>query len=163
MDLVHIHLLLNHFPVIGMVLGLLLLIFAFLRRSNELKKVSLGIFVLLAMLAIPVYFTGEPAEKSVENLPGVSESIIEQHEEAALIALTGVIILGIVSLITLFLFRHNTQVSVWLMVLSLVISFITTGLMAFTANLGGQIRHTEIRSGATQAPIEDQAGTIEDD
>ena len=103
MDLVHVHLLLNHFPVIGLVLGLLLFIFAFVQRSNELKKVSLGIFVLLAILSIPVYFSGEPAEKSVENFPGVSESIIEQHEDAALVALSGLIILGIVSLIAILL------------------------------------------------------------
>ncbi|MCI0619138.1 hypothetical protein L0244_39720, partial [bacterium] len=137
MDLVHVHLLLNHFPVIGMVIGLLLFIFGFLRKSNELKKVSLGTFVLLGMLAIPVYFSGEPAEKSVENLPGVSDSIIEQHEDAALIALTGVIILGIVSLVALLLFKH-TPVPVWLTALTLVIAFITTALMGYTANLGGQ-------------------------
>ena len=161
MDLVHVHLLLNHFPVIGLVLGLLLFIFAFVQRSNELKKVSLGIFVLLAILSIPVYFSGEPAEKSVENFPGVSESIIEQHEDAALVALSGLIILGIVSLIAILLFKH-TRVSVWLAALSLVMAFITTLLMAYTANLGGQIRHTEIRSG-TAATIGDQPATIEDD
>jgi hypothetical protein len=32
---------------------------------------------------------------------------------------------------------------------------LVSGLMAYTANLGGQIRHTEIRSGA----VETQGGT----
>jgi hypothetical protein len=39
-----------------------------------------GGFVLTALLALPVYFTGEPAEKVVERLPGVTEPLIEEHE-----------------------------------------------------------------------------------
>lgn len=162
MDLVHVHLLLNHFPVIGMVLGLLFFIFAFLRKSNDLKKVSLGIFILLSILALPVYFSGEPAEKSVEHLPGVSDSIIERHEDAALSALTGVIILGIVSLMALLLFKHS-RLSFWLTSFSLLIAFVTTILMGFTANLGGQIRHTEIRSGASITTGDQQPATMQED
>ena len=37
----HLHLLLNHIPVIGVPLGLLLLAFAFLRRSEEWKRAAL--------------------------------------------------------------------------------------------------------------------------
>jgi hypothetical protein len=48
-----------------------------------LKRISLGIFIIVALLAIPAYLTGEPTEELVENLPGVSKSSIEQHEEAA--------------------------------------------------------------------------------
>jgi uncharacterized membrane protein len=161
MDFVHIHLLLNHFPVIGTVLGVLLFLFALVRKSSELKRISLGIFVLLAILAIPVYFSGEPAEESVENLPGVSDSIIERHENLAFIALISAIILGIVSLMALLASKH-VRVSVWLTSFSFGIAVITTILMGITANLGGQIRHTEIRSGALQT-IGDQAVDIEGD
>jgi hypothetical protein len=48
---------------------------------------SLGVFVFTALLALPVYFIGEPAEEVVEHLPGVAKSLIEKHENAALFAL----------------------------------------------------------------------------
>jgi hypothetical protein len=39
------------------------------------------------LIALPVYFTGEPADELVENLPGVAESLIDKHKYAALFAL----------------------------------------------------------------------------
>jgi asparagine N-glycosylation enzyme membrane subunit Stt3 len=60
MNWAHIHLSLNHLPVVGTFFGVLLLLLALLRKSEELKRVSLGVFVLTALLALPVYFTGEP-------------------------------------------------------------------------------------------------------
>ena len=83
MNPAHLHLMLNHIPVLGMAFGLALVSLALLRKSEELKRISLGFLIVIALLAIPAYLTGEPAEELVENLPGVSKSSIEQHEEAA--------------------------------------------------------------------------------
>jgi len=46
MNWAHVHLLLNHLPVVGTFFGVLLLLLALLRKSEELKRVSLGVFVL---------------------------------------------------------------------------------------------------------------------
>src|SRR5215470_15297757 len=86
MNWAHVHLMLTHLQVIGTIFGVLLLLLALLKKSEELKRVSLGIFVLTALLALPVYLTGEPAEKVAEHLPGVTEPLIERHENAALFA-----------------------------------------------------------------------------
>jgi hypothetical protein len=43
MSLTHMHLLLNHFPVIGSMIGIALLGFALVRKSSELAKASLGL------------------------------------------------------------------------------------------------------------------------
>jgi hypothetical protein len=80
MNWAYVHLALNHLPVIGAIFGVLLLLLALLRKSEELKRVSLGVFVITALLALPIYFTGEPAEEVVEHLPGVAEPLIERHE-----------------------------------------------------------------------------------
>ena len=74
MNPAHWHLTLNHIPVLGMAFGLPLVSLALLRKSEELKRISLGFLIVIALLAIPVYLTGEPAEELVENLPGVSKS-----------------------------------------------------------------------------------------
>lgn len=152
MNQAHIHLLLNHLPVVGTLFSVLLLAVALLRKNDELRKVSLGFVVLVALAAIPTYLTGEPAEKIVEHLPGVSEALIESHEEAALFSLIAVEVAGIASLAGLFIFRRRSLPNA-MFAAALAITLVAAGLMGWTANLGGQIRHTEIRSGFT-APAE---------
>jgi hypothetical protein len=147
MNLVHLHLILNHVPVFGVVFGLALLSFAAFRNSRELTRISLGLFVVIALATIPLYFTGEPSENAVENLPGVAKPIIEQHESAAAIAFGGAIALGVGGLAGLLLGRGQREVPRWVRSSVLCLALIAAGLMFWTANLGGQIRHSEIRRG----------------
>ena len=149
MNWAYLHLVLNHIPVIGTLLGCFLLVVAMFIKSAELKRVSLGLFILMAVLAIPVYFTGEPAEGVVEHLPGIAESVIEQHEDAALFALGAVGITGVVALVGFFLSRGSKSIPGWLVNTVLLLSLMTSGLMARTANLGGKIRHTEIQTASS--------------
>ena len=81
MTLVHLHLVLNHVPVVGTFVGIALLLVALARRSRELTLASFGVFVASAAVTVPVYLTGEPAEDRVERLAGVSGAVIERHEE----------------------------------------------------------------------------------
>lgn len=161
----HLHLLLNHVPVIGTFLGLLLLLVAFGRKSEELKKVTLGLFVLIALVAVPVYLTGEPAEEMVENFPGISEAMIDRHEDAALFSLIAVEVAGIIALAGLLLFRRKKGLGNLLAIVTLAFSVVTGGLLAWTSNLGGQVRHTEISSGlATESQTEaDKSGRARKD
>lgn len=158
MSAAHIHLLLNHIPLIGAAVAILLLAVGFVRNSDELKKTSLWIFVIAALVTIPVYLTGEPAEETVEHLPGVAASIVEQHERAALFSLIAIEVLGVVSLGGLFAYRRSAEVPKLFVVATLGVSIISVGLMIWTANLGGQIRHTEIRSGAFAGSTSTEAG-----
>jgi hypothetical protein len=144
----HLHLLINHIPVLGTFFGLALLAFGAWKRSDELRKVALGTFVIAALAAVVTYLTGEPAEDIVKGLPGVSRPLIGRHEDAAGIALGGAIALGVVALGGLIWFRGGKPIKNWFSTLALVGAILVTGLMAWTANLGGQVRHPEIRSGA---------------
>lgn len=148
MNLTHLHLALNHIPVLGTAFALALLVFGIWRKSNELKKTALLTFVVIAITAVPAYLTGEPAEDGVEGLPGVSEAIIKQHEEAAGIAFACIGVLGVIALLGLLALRHGKAVPAWFAGLMVIASLTVSGLMAWTANIGGQIRHTEIRVGA---------------
>lgn len=160
MDPAHAHLILNHIPVVGLGAAILLLLYAFVRSNDEMKKAALIGFVLLALAAIPVYLTGGEAEERVEHLPGVSEAIIEEHEEAATSSLIAIEILGALSLAGLVLTRGSRAVPRWLAVLSLGASIVVAGVMIRTANLGGQIRHTEIRSGYSE-PGQEAGGVVD--
>lgn len=148
MNWAHVHLMLNHLPVLGTIFGLLLLGWAVLRRNEALQRVALGTFVLSALAAVLVYLTGESAEELVEDLAGTAEQAIEPHEQAALVALIAVEALGALALTTLVLFRKR-GVPRPLVGAALVCALATAGWMAQTANLGGRIRHAELRSTAT--------------
>lgn len=153
MNWAHMHLMLNHVPVLGTVFGLVLLAWATIRRSDAVHRVALGTLVGVAILALPAYFTGEPAEEVAERAAGVAKAAIESHEAAAAIALVGVEIVGLLALAGLYRARRGATPSVALARAVLVAAVITGGLMAWTANLGGQIQHAEIRSGAPAAEL----------
>ena len=146
MTLVHLHLVLNHVPVVGTFVGIALLLVALARRSRELTLASLGVFVASAAVTVPVYLTGEPAEDRVERLAGVSGAVIERHEDAAVVGFAAVSVLGVVSLIGLVLAAWNKTAARAVVTVPLVLAVVAAGLLAWTANLGGQIRHPEIQS-----------------
>jgi len=137
--------LLNHLPVVGTICGLGLLIFALRRRSNDLKRAALGVLVISALTAIPTYLTGEPAEGPIKELIGNSKQFIEPHEEVAGIALGGILVLGAIALVGLVWFRGERLVPSWFAAAASIGSLVVAGLLGWTANLGGQIRHSEIR------------------
>ena len=148
MNWAHVHLLLNHVPVLGTVFGLGLLGYAIIRRSDTLKRAALNTFVAVALVALPVYFTGEPAEELVEDAAGVAQGTIDAHEDSALMSLIGVEVLGVVALAGLVISRRGRPVSPKITGVALVASLATAIAMAWTANLGGRIRHPEIGPGA---------------
>lgn len=145
MSIVHLHLLLNHFPVIGAILGALFLAVALLRRSSELAKISLAFLALVGAASVVVFLTGEPAQEALEKLPGFSERLVDQHEDVALFAtiVTGTI--GALALAAMILYRRRA-VPRWLSMLVLVCAVGSSAVMGYTAYLGGQIRHTELRA-----------------
>lgn len=163
MNWAHIHLVLNHAPVLGTVFGLVLFAYALARRDEGLKRIGLGVFVIVALVALPVFFTGEPAEGVVEGTAGISEPLIEAHESAALFALIGVELLGAVALAGLLFTRGRARpLSAPLARATVLVSLIAAALMARTANLGGKIHHTEIRAGAVP-PADGEAGEAENE
>jgi uncharacterized membrane protein len=141
----HVHLMINHIPVIGLMGILLLLIYALVRRSDEVKMVSFGALVLIALMTIAVFFTGQAAEDMVKKIPGVAESDIGRHEEAADVSLTCVEASGALALVGFILRRRRGSIPKWYVLAVLVVSIISAVIVLYTANLGGEIRHTEIR------------------
>jgi len=122
---------------------------AFLFRESVSIRFALWVSAALAVVAVAVYFTGGAAEEAVENLAGVTESAIDQHEEAAEVTTVAMSVLGALSLTALVFFR-NRPVPRWVAVSGLAGTVALSALMGWTANLGGQIRHTEIRGANLQ-------------
>lgn len=164
MNATHIHLLLNHFPIIGTLIGSLLLFWGIIKKQDSTKSLSAAILAVMAIIAIPVFLTGEPAEESVEKLPGVLEQSIHLHEEAAEIAIWLMEITGFFSLLAFFMAWRKQKTTNVIFTLVLVMSVISFAAMARTGYYGGQIRHTEISSGnSTEPQTEKGSGEKEKD
>ena len=155
MNAAHLHLILNHVPVLGTLIAVLLLVTALVEKSDDLRRAALALFVGVALLAVPVYMSGEPAEELVERLPGVTDQQLERHEDAALQALIAMGVVGCLSIGALAVTRRSPRGARSLTLATLVLGIVTSGLMARAALLGGQVRHTEIRAGAPGAPAAD--------
>jgi hypothetical protein len=152
MSATQVHLMMNHLPVLGSLLGLVLLGAGMARKSEELKRTSLLILLAAAVAALPVYLSGEPAEKHVQGLPGVGSRDLEKHKEVAQLALSVMLVVGGLSGSAFWLFRRGSAVPNGFVMGVMAAAILSCGLMAWTAHLGGQVRHTEIRPSSTGQP-----------
>jgi hypothetical protein len=154
MDLAHIHLLLNHFPTIGNIIGGGLFVLSLIAKSDDLKRASLVVLLGISLIAIPTYISGNGAQDAIKSLPGVSKSLIETHEGAALVALAFMEVTGAFAWLGLWQFRRLARVPNWNLAVILVLTLVTLGLMTRASNIGGEIRHPEIRAGQETAALE---------
>ncbi len=147
MNLAHIHLILNHIPVVGIPVALAFLVYGIYVKNQPSQGFALLVLSGLASVVFPVYFTGEPAEKVIEHLPGVAESFIEAHESAAMFSLVLTSMTGAAAFIALW-FQKDPKKSRLLNFGVMGIASLTVMSLLYTANLGGKVRHTELRSGS---------------
>lgn len=154
MNFAHIHLILNHIPVIGIPVALAFLVYGTYIKNQPSQRFALLVLIGLAAIVLPVYFTGEPAEEVIEHLPGVAESFIEAHEDAAMFSLVLTLITGAAAAIA-FWFQKDPKKGPLLNFVVMGVACLAVLSLLYTANLGGKVRHTELRSGSI---IESGAG-----
>ncbi len=152
MDWTHLHLALNHVPVLGTPFLIVLLLWSWARGQLVTQRFCLWLFVVLAAASVAIKFTGDFAAEKVGAQPGFDKVLIEQHEQAADQATTGVFFMGIAAVVALFVSRRGRPAPKWSLALLALLALVTFVLMARTANFGGHIRHPEIRSVVGQAP-----------
>ncbi|CAM3396140.1 hypothetical protein [Rhodothermus bifroesti] len=163
LDTAHLHLMVNHLPLFGVLLGLLVGLYGAWRREESIVRVALMLFVLAGLGAVAAYFTGHGAEEMVEAL-GRSHDAIEAHEEAGNLAVYLTIALAVLSLVMLV--RRRPIAPAWRTAL-FVVAVVTFGVVGYAANLGGRISHPEItntvqrEAGRALIPEADEVGDVE--
>jgi len=143
MSAAHLHLLINHLPIVGGLLALALLLLA-LWRPAHLASAAL-VLMLSGVGAGAALLTGEPAEEQVEHLPGVSEALIHEHEERAELAALLSVAAGLAAAGALATQRWSRLPGFALPAL-LALSSASAGAMVWTGASGGVIRHSELQS-----------------
>jgi uncharacterized membrane protein len=153
----HLHLLMNHVPTVGTLIGLGLLLLALMRRSDHLMRASLELFFLVALTSLPVYLTGLAAQEAISGLPDVSLPAIAAHHDGVLLAFVFVEVTGALAWLGLWQYRRLARLAGWVSPAILLLALVTVTLMAGAASVGGEIRHPEI---VTDEAAVRQAGWI---
>ena len=144
MNAPHLHLILNHVPTIGTAIALGLLLLSLLRRQEALRRVSLEVFYVLALLTLPAYLSGVATGLQLENLPDVSVEAIHKHHDGAVVAFALMLMTGLASWLGLWQWRRTSRPSGLNTGIVLVLALLTLTTMAGTATMGGEIRHPEM-------------------
>ena len=155
----HLHMVVNHFPIIGTILGLGILITGIILKNNTVKSTAYVLFVIAAIFAAFSMGTGEGAEELVEDMPSVGKQIIHEHEEMAEKLAIVLYALGVISLAGLFLnYKKNAKAQL-VSYVALIIAIAGVFFAQQTGTTGGEIRHTEIRANAVPTAGSEQNAT----
>lgn len=153
MNEAHLHLIVNHLPVFGFIFSFLLLVGGLIFKNKSIINASLVAFVVVGLLTLPAFFTGEGAEEVLLKIDPDAKSFIHYHEESAEVSLWLSIALGLISLVVLLINRKKDVKILYYLILLFCLAVIVS--LVNTNNLGGKIRHTEIRETQNIYELED--------
>ncbi len=152
----HLHLLVNHAPIFGSLFALLLLVVSYFTSADAFRRTAFVVLIGTAIAGVAADLSGDAAEDAIRGFPGVRREVIHAHEDMADKAYILADVLGVLALGALVRWRRR-PIPAGATVVAILATAFVGGAMAYTALLGGQIRHTEVRPGATKA----DATTIE--
>lgn len=149
----HLHMVVNHFPIIGIIFGFGILITGLFLKNKTLQNTSYVLFIVAAVFGALSMGTGEGAEELVEDMPDIGKHIIHEHEELAEKLAVLLYVLGALSIAGLYMNFINNKRSKLLSFLVLAIAAVGLFLVQKVGTSGGEIRHTEIRANADTGVI----------
>ena len=147
MNIAHIHIIINHLPIVGQFFSVLLLMLGFYYRDQEGVIISAALVMIISGFgALAAYFSGSPSVRQIAALPGVGHKYINIHFKRARIAT----ILSVIGALTAafcgsVVFSQGAPAPAYCFIIMFIIAAITSGFMIFTGNAGGHIRHQEVR------------------
>ena len=146
----HWHLVVNHFPIIGTLFGVGILISGLALKNNSIKNTAYLLFIVSAAFAYASMYSGEGAEEMVEDMPNIGKHIIHEHEEIAEKLAIVLYVLAAASIFGIYTHIKRKPQAKLVSYIALIISIIAVYFALQTGTSGGEIRHTEIRENSLQ-------------
>lgn len=144
MDWPHIHIAINHFPIILAIVGTVSALLGLLTGRRGFWLYGAASLTLAGITVIPTYFTGGPAEHALNRPWYVARGAIHAHESSALISMILIVVAGLASAVAWRrLVRYPREVSMpgWLRTIVLLSALAGSASIAYTSWLGGEIIH----------------------
>lgn len=148
MTAAHLHLLVNHLPIFAAAFAIPILLGALWARSRGAWSSGVLLLVVGAIGSVVATQSGERSEDAVEEIPGVTEAAIHDHEEAAEAAMAISILTALGAAAAWWLARTDR----WqrpAMGATTIAAAATFGMMALAGSSGGRIRHAAEIDGVT--------------
>jgi len=155
MTAAYTHIVIVHLPVVGLFFTLVITLLGLFFSDRRLILIACAFTVACAIGAVIAYGSGPPALEQLRG--GLDKSTVALAEEHAVVgraAFIGAILAGIVALQGLLRTAADDGLSPWLVRGLAVLLIVVAGLMAWTAHLGGGIRHPEARGKSSPVAAE---------
>ncbi|MBK8467531.1 MAG: hypothetical protein IPL32_17080 [Chloracidobacterium sp.] len=140
MDALQFHQLINHYPMIVTIIGMLLLILGYWRRNDKIKRKSLWIFFVIALVSVAVFGSGEAAGRDSGILVGSTGDLVRQHQEAARVTFLFIEGMGLTAVFGLIMLYRKSESARWFILLALVLSVAGSVVVTRTTLMGRHIK-----------------------
>lgn len=145
----HVHVLLNHFPVVGLAMAILALVLALIFHSRKTEIVALILVLVAAASAWPVNFTGQRAYKAVRGITDDNGTDwLDEHKERAEQVAPAFYAFALLAAAALLVPLRWPRAARPLVIATLALALFCEGAGGWIALAGGQIRHPEFRTAA---------------
>src|SRR6476620_1612039 len=141
----HWHLLVSIFPSIGLIFVLGFYVTALVTNDAATKRICLLLFVILGLLTIPTYLSGDRSMALLSRDPKISKDLMSAHFGWGVTSLALLALTGAAALIELWRSRHAERLSNDALHLVLGLAIVSLILMAITGEIGWEINHHELR------------------
>jgi uncharacterized membrane protein HdeD (DUF308 family) len=149
----YIHVMLNHLPIYGTILGALALAISLVLRSRAAQITALIITLVAAASAYPVLVTGQRAYKAIRSMADdTGAEALDEHMDRAEKTIGVFYFLAALALAGLIVPIKWPKTSFPLAAVTLAVALICSGLAVYIAQAGGRVRHAEFRPRESPTP-----------
>ncbi len=140
-DAAHLHLMVNHFPVVLSIVGVASIVVGAVWRRDFYWRAGLNLMVLAGIAAVVAILTGESASDEIRQRAFVVGGTIGAHSSAAYAALWALLIGGAIAAYAWWRARASDVMVLpaWLRELVLISALVGAALVSYAAYRGGII------------------------
>lgn len=144
MNDIQLHLMVNHFPIMGMFFGSVIFLIGMIKKKISLHYTAIGLYIFSAITGIISNNTGEGAEHILEEaIPTISHDLIHEHEEAAELLFPFLIVIGVLSILYLLLLVKGKSIARFVGAFTFIAGIVVTAMAFNVGKSGGEVRHLE--------------------
>jgi len=149
----YLHVVLNHLPIYGTILGATALAISLLLRSRTAQVTALILTLIAGVSSYPVFVTGQRAYKTIRSISDDAGSDwLDEHMERAEKTIGAFYFMAVLAIASLIVPIKWPKTAVPLAALTLVVSILCSGIAIYIAQAGGRVRHPEFRPSESPSP-----------
>ena len=149
----YIHVVLNHLPIYGTMLGAVALAVSLLLRSRSAQIIALLLTLIAGASSYPVFVSGQRAYKSIRSVSDdAGADWLDEHMDRAEKTIGAFYLLALLALAGLLVPIKWPKSGTPLVALTLAVAILCSGIAIYIAQAGGRVRHPEFRPSESPTP-----------